>query len=1033
MPTTNSDGINRVLSQLDKCSDETVRTLRNALGLDPKRDGTPRYNSTQSTNNARRTTRPGHQQREAKGRDEHHNSALSAHSQQVLATKIVNNVLKIFSAKAANSTYGRTEVLEHGGDGKSKCSAPRGSSESVDMRALGQCGLLAFRFLNNLSVEDETILDSESLQFERGMLVFAGKLLSSRLHTEGIQMLLLVRSRIGQHLREPDLVQADCGFKGPSDPLKELQEKEWAKLISKLLAFPKVDLNRSHLAEFILSYQVTTLRLAIQRCSMSVAEKLILRLEPSCHFSPASLLTLCLKGSCSLTERVRKDAEAIPQLLQVVTHGLASSPEDVAQGISIRLQSVAMQHWLYITKEDNKNDVLVEVWGAFTRFLSLLTKSTSNCSKENFTQIKGTIKKLRDYVSKYRLVGSIPATIYMHMSQLASDSKDYENALVFTSEWIQQLSSLENPSTPLAVATIRKARLSLVLEKEDSTAAVYNAVEVISSKLNGVTSEFRAILTEIDQFRKVSAADVQDFKTVNKECTKVSTWMGCIDLLRGCARFSIKLIDSHRPVTSDSAASKANHMHRQLVEKYAPPMVGNILKLMRVLLSLNRLSHSIVSNVTEDVMKLIRLLGTGREECKSLPREENLEERVRLCISETHWSLYENSRDPSNENARMLNLEAACEILMEAKLSVQKRGSLSLKLHRLGRAWRRLGDNLKAMDALGECLNVSRALGHLNEISAKTAKDSVENLHEESASIMFFSALKTWIEIKLEGAGNDNAGCLYFDDDQLENSLRGALLEWQLSHLQSKDSQSAAIDIVRRAITLTCLRLYSNHERPLRRKRLLVTYLRRRCEPDSEHEDLLKLSQDLADREVDIELGLDEDLRGFASHFSALLNVCIAIQKPNVSGKRLEQALSLWQKTFPEGTGDRGVLTDTNSIISWMKSLALISDYFAMTGHSMKLLAVYKLQLDVTNMRENHSQEYVQSRIRIAEVLLDLGYLKTAGTFLLHDWGNCQEVDDEVIANRTHLTKARYWCLVGNMDQRSVSSICKIHLMLIPK
>lgn len=1043
MPRADSHVTKDILSQLETCSDETVQNLRHALGLAQNQDKkliidksevADRSNCgpTQTRKLDRVTTKhaPTQRPREACG---HRIPILSASEKLILATKIVNFVLKNFSEQPPSSFGSQSDWqgLHERALNRQPCGQGTGTlcTKTSDKRgtnlALAQCGLLAFTVLSRCSLHAGEATESSTLQLEKGMLIFGTRLMSAQMTSETIRLLHLLRFRILQRIGSS--YDSQMCLKAARHEATNIHKHDLASIVSVLLTFPDTKRFGTEASEVLLSYEILVLRFAAKQQSASVAEKLLTLLDPSSHISPAYIYEKRAVVCSGSFNKTLKDTETIAQLLQTMACNLATLTDVDAKRIGVKLLEVALQNWILVTKNTQPARASPDVWSAFTKYLLVLKMPPADGAQDLLTSIRSVFDELQRCLAEPGHIEPAPESVYMHLSHLALNAKDLNKAVMWTRDWRQATSPVKSNSVTGAIATIRLARIS-ILSKNDILASLGNAKRSIGNELTGSASEFTMAFKETVGFRRDLTLDLNDAKTVVIDGLDLPSKIASLDFLCACARFYVKFI-GHTPGTDTNIKTSQNYSSTrcQLIADHVAPLTEAILNLTRALLVSNQLSWPRISRVMDDCLTLPNVVTKDcAKECRHSLQEDVTQERIRLRVSEVCWSYYESKKEDSDCNDRLLSLQKSCDVLKTVRIISKGKGSLPLKLHRLGRLWRKMCRRPEALTALSECLSVSRDLGCLDEIGNKVLTGSIAKIHETGTCVVFFSALKTWIEIKLgEDKIDDDGRSAHFDDDTLEASARGALLEWQLSHLQSVNLRSHCVDLTRQAILRTGLDVYSQDKFPLRRKRLLIGYLNYHSHSFaiSTPIRLVDVAEQLT-RQTNHSYGLDRCLASHACFLDARLNICVAIHRPSNIRENFDRALSIWQRAFCDNIDGESKIRKLQDAGSWLQDLNLVSDFFRMTGGSAELMKCYKLQQDVSLLMEGDSclQNRVQASIHVADLLLNLGYLKEARNQLdqvAADWNGAQ--GSMALQNDMHLVEAQYYLFTGDRDERCVA------------
>ena len=1007
MPATYPETIQQFLARPQSCSNVTLQELRLLFGnaQDAKVNRIRENGATTTKNGKHESTTDGSSITARRGRGdtriathEDQRAQRSTNQQRILATEVVNAVLQAFSEKPAAEA--QCDEKERGTqESSSTPGKPIHNKQlycAIDWVALAKCGVLAFDLLVRCAQQSPGA--RTNLQVEKGMLAFVGKLIFCQMRNEAVLILCLLRRSIYAMTSMND----SRGSRQTPSASALGRSSSMEDTVKHLMIFPSMSGHPDTLVEIILHYQCHVLRLTSGTSVQMDFKELLSYVDPGAEISPYSSWLRTVRGRAETKTKLDKLITEFAHALQALAFKLITYKDNKAHVQGVELLATALRYRLYVQKRTGQDKPSSTAWVTLIKLLSMLTKGPGTPNIDMISTLRNVIDDISNTHAEVGYIQPCPPAAWMYMSQLWLRAGEIFKAQDCSQRWLDAAEGLS--SATRCAANVRIVRCVGSQQSGETAKCLLNLSKELSGQIAGSNDDILLLLHELSYLPHGLS------KTISNSDSVKSLHEASLDALCACCRLYIRLTSQN--LSLDAAATKVRDARRDLIVEAALPLIETILTISGRLVTTTKLSWSKLLRASEDCVKLSgRLLSDRQGQCRINSKETIIDQHACLRASEMCWSYFEVSKEDLTELDRLPALQYACNVLANVDAQTKDRGSLCLKLHRLGRFERKIGDNEAALATLGRCLSVSQELGCLDDVKASFRNISSHDIDGISASKIFFSALKTWIDMNFDTSRNRSKRRLYFDNESLESITRATLLEWQMRHLDKRGHWSIDHEYARLAIASTCAKLYEKSEASARQLRLFNIYLSEKTSlgADEDHQNLICQAEQLADTQGDSKRMDNTTFDRCSVYLKARLNIRLGLCYPEQAANRFDRGLAILEKErvppddFHRASHDiRDLLTDFQQLV----------DYFKMRSDDCRLMQVLLLGKRLSTI---DSLIHLDWLLQISQLLLDLGYTKAAKSNIDRVK---QELQNQVARPKAEQTlrfvEGYYWYLKGD-------------------
>ena len=1007
------NGIKQVIANPDLCTDASVSALQDLLGQHVFVH--EHRNKVAPGGRPNKVGRDYENQKRAKKTKVE--ATLSEQQQHALATQVANAILKHL-AQTQPAAHRPNSLSERS---PNKQSLPRDQtdksrSQSTAPVTLSRFGFVAFCSLDCITPREHPLTETSKLQLEHGLIVFALKLLENSGSYLALRTLHLVRRRICGYFTNKATAQASVVRKDTMD--YKITTSANASSIADLFNVPDNGVKAPAIASLLLQYESAILRLLKIEAGLSLNDVSLQPLDCKSILAPSTLLESAMV-SHQFRDKTRKTSDEVLQQLEVLAMDFAGSNEPCSSTKAFQCLTILLKNRVRVVQLIQKASDVQGIWQTYAKLYTQALKASANHKPIDLKAARKSFNDVQTFVAECGIIDVVPAHVYLYLSQRAADVSDHEEATFWANHHYEAMDSNTDSTARVCAAEIRLTTLAIHCDDhEELMRHIRRLTLSLAEKLSGSNSDLAFLLSEMKTLRKTIAKRVRaatPSRTSGPSLNIISYAPSLLNVLNSVVRFYMEYLQAMSKATSNDVA-RIVHRRQQILDE-STPLIDLVMSLVR---------HQAQSPLTEIValqvcadtcVRLSKTLLTSLPQaCNENQQETHLYENTCIRCSDFHWSVFENSSRSNDSVHQLLALRSCCNALADLSPGRKAAGSLAFKLHRLGRLLHREDRHSEAQQALAECLSLSLETGCFEAIHGKISFSSLVVLDNAPAAKVFFSALKTWIEIEIDSKTGYTSSL--WDDSDLDEDIRGAILEWQLRHLNTRHRQLPHSLVLKQSVVRRCLEIYTEQQRPLRRRRILIHYLR--CTTpqgwNKVHGEMLALASQLLEKSQ-AGPALDNEMNRFSDHLNATLSTAIGIHEPKRAGQLFNQALTTWSQVKLRNKDD-----EIDEVAEWVQDVELLAQYYYMTSHTEHELSAHSLLLGESSLSKALSSSVsLRSLVRIAQCLTTLGYTTQAHHVLgqvqkrLQDAGHSPRLRTEY-----HLAHANCCLELGDVEGRSV-------------
>ena len=1016
------DGIKSTISNPESWSERTLFDFQDALGIQTFAKGT---SSTPVWSGGRAASQHGvtaSLRKAGLAPAKADGSKVPDQRRRAIAVQIVNIVLRTLSepddnalaaahAESSSSVSHSSSQDRRTRRGVSPGHDRKTSPRCLDANIIAKCGLIAFQTLDQLTPVDSSADNGTLPMLEKGLLAFAMKLVASKYAELAADTLRVVRARLVKYVASTKVQSQSC--RGAADKRADKSSKLLlgASVIAGLLDFPSTSSTSATGSLLILEYYLIFLRLLLLLGPSAVPQSLPTTLSPTHQCAPCNAMKL-LQDSGHASDKTRQIFDRVMQQLEQVATALAVKHGDTSKILAFQLLSAMSKNKLCAIRREASAQAVQIVWSTFTKMLTQAAKTSDGASKKFCTAAREAFAGIQDCVGELGIIESVPPHIYLHLGALTYDMGSHDEAFTWTERYVAAFSNDTLNLANVVAARIKLASICLMHDSNPVSAHFKTAQTSLSSTLSGTASDFNLLFTEMQTL----------VKAVTKTCIQKGAIKSSERATPECLEAYLEIFASMAQIYTKSLEVHTDPSRQKIILNNATTLMDAFLCLLKHFMTSERLPWDQCKRTADECVLLIDQLKQAHpSDCGDNDKTAQLWQKSRMNLSAFFWSFYNGTKEITRLDHRLEALRRSCSTLEPLTPVKRAAGGLPFKFHRLGRQLRQLGAHEETLEALNKCLRQSIELRCFDEIQTSVAGMSLSEVDKLSGPKIFFSALKTWIDAHL-GSKTVNANSVVFDNTSLSEDIRGIVLEWQLQYLSSRVFQSALVDQVRLTITTACLTLYHEYEKPLRRQRLLVRYLRYSTlkQEHGTHKQLLDCAKRICESEKDGLLGQDSALAAYAKHFNAQLNICIGLHEMATAHIRFKNAMSTWQTLIQDGEANNCIVDHIGDVPSWLNDLHLLTEYYTMSRmYDVSISAATMYATAVNQIEDCPMKTKLYASACAATALMDAGFAEQGQKYLMTAQFEKLQGSNESVSEYPEysLQLARNYLLLGDTAQ----------------
>ncbi|OJJ44901.1 hypothetical protein ASPZODRAFT_160438 [Penicilliopsis zonata CBS 506.65] len=1009
LPDSTVDSVKSAVRSSTTCSTSTVSSLQTllrgttkaTLAIEAKAIKKDTKTRTRET-----TSRPVSRTARAKsiGNDvASQGGRLSTQERLVLATEVFNSTLKTLSdslkTPLRSTSPNRAQApprKKQDSNSKQTVKEPRGEN---GVSAVAECARLALSCLRALKTEQSSQGDLfPNIQLEQGACVLAGKLISLGLNELAFKELCSLKKRIQRYLEDSNHDQKPNEERSKSRGAPE-DESTRESLIS-MLSFSSIGKEKG-LHALLVSFQANALRLAAAEKKASVVQRLYPAIQTLNPSSPTKVILAVVESGGLTKDKAALQLQILSSTILSMTQ--RSSENGTSAGDLKPITSLCMQILALETRclgwklSGHVCDEGKEMWDPLARYLASFVHQDSGIQKSEFAMLYKNILRVQSIVSSVKKTSTRDtisvAKIATLLGQLAQEAGCFEEALKLFNESTDPLSAAQSITLGTVYCKIALIHFQVSRSTGQSTPnaasdSLKNATAALGLHLKGSASDLDELLVEAAKLKKLAISYLGD--TVLKEREKRSEGVdlpGQVrEYLQGFVRFIRRYIGS-RP--QDDAQPKEHELFQARVQSswnIALAAVDSAVAVGKLSVVSSRPPWNDMLAILSDCQRLLVTLLEAKPDCQET---DNVGMGL-VKLSNLFWSRYLKEREAGKDHRDLLPLlKHSTGLLSPCLTSHRETGFAALKFERLAHLCLDANMIKESEKAFRHSIQEHISAGAIQPASQNPSQSHPHSFCRDSgnAGLSLIRVLTSYIKMKIRRKELKTPEL--FDDDSLEISERGFLLELQMNLLADLYQHAHSQEAFRCMFTAVVTRLldfYQPDVYPIRRTRVILHALRLGLNQQNCVELSLLSSleeQGAAVIEIGTQIYDDVDLADFATHLENSLRLTLGLHHGRLSSDELSNIVSSWA-SMTQSCGDwQSIESCVHDTDYWIIQLKSLVDYTEIFGLWKTQLAALELVLRVMELQEN--TDYSEITILLSRLALHycrLGYCKKAAVML---------------------------------------------------
>ncbi|KAL8923733.1 MAG: hypothetical protein Q9208_004485 [Pyrenodesmia sp. 3 TL-2023] len=934
-------------------------------------------------------------------------------------------------------------VCSEKGQCKKSRQSPRQSVCSADANpgngfaAQAECARLAFSALKALDEGGKLGKNLPFLQLENAMSTLVTKLIALELFEPARRQLRAMKRSLLLAAGQTDNVESVAS----KDPEK-------AERLSDLLVFPVTSVTGPLLAMMV-TFQLQVLRLIAAGRNASLFRSTIEHLQMNRPYSPQRLMQAQYHMADSMAPT--NIANQVETLLRLVlsfcprTSTLESQKLDHSKVVDpltiFRFQLLGLElRCLWWELAGHKGDVTKDLLLPFGQYLGTFRRRCSQGSLDGYYAAKSVLAGLplhsldgNHSLSTMAMENEALLSIYSEMLVLTEKNRLTGEIKV----WLQKYMSLpiDNRASSCKRCTLTCKRAlvyaqasTIVPSEEEVVNAFREAEQSVRGDLDGGSEELDELLLVVTGVRKAAASIINKSLTplVSPEKPSASQLVRlCYNLCSTCVKFLNGYFGTRPPTSSEH---RLMDRYQQRLDKTLAVMrefIDSVISIARHNKGANPDHWHQTDTGLQACLDLANLTRKSRQDTAEKGKGTS---DICVAVSNSYWSRYSHLKQTeSHTNQALKALRSSIDAVENGPLICKVAAQLPTKFEHYGRMLEGAREYRKAVEIYTKAIRLHVEIGVLQEAAAAASLQPVSTLFARSSGLTPLGRVLTAysrVNVKTEACTSSEPKV--FDDDKLESTQRGILLEHQLLSLISILEEGTLPTQVNKAIqhlSTELLDVYAETIFPIRRCRVIeaLLWLQSR-QPAS-------LSPGFLDPYLDYRIdalsdksgGFDTGLRLLVPHLNASKDAVLALREDRLAQKQecLTSALATWHSLVAQSPDVDSLDTRVDNSSDWLLRLELLVEYLDACGLSQHRRSTLELLATVREkFFQTQREELVLNLTQSGLQHLRLGYPSQAG-LAFHKVQRL--VNDVVAAKETmawfYIAYAEYFLSIGSIGK----------------
>jgi len=891
--------------------------------------------------------------------------------------------------------------------------------------AMAECARTAFAYLGTPEALKVLGKDSQELQYENGVLVLIGKLVALGLDNLAIKELRTLKKRLDRHLIR------DAGKDVPKSSSQHIGTTEKDSLAS-LLEFAAID-SKSPVVPLVASFQSYTLRIIARLRRPRIVEATWDYLKMSNPSSPANLLWHTAKTPSSQT-KVARQLESLAQTVLSLCPSISSGDDantlQPSAETVLLLQHLAFnirkQWWGLVKHQGNEDQELAEPFAkclvAFARRSQLIPSKKYKLAETLYADLVG----LPDDFTASENGTASSATANKTLSSLAQAAGLSDQAL----RWLGSSKTSSASDTSAAKQTARTIRIAIITleaylkgdEKSDLENTIISALETLHGSLGGSAADLETLFAEVNSLRRTATKLLVASFSTPATAKRSSIERYAVPMIAASVHFSARFLGTRLPDKVDARTKIRHHERMTVAWKCLKSTLDSVMTCCKQNIKTQE-EWKEVDTVLQECWHIMRRFEEEFEHGTFSSGESAvLLASYTVKLSNAYWALYLQLRKANCNTEHLIVAMQRSINLLESKSSVEQgSGLLPMKLEQLGEAFEDLKHIERSRNAYRQCINSHLTADVRQQLSEVAARSSVRAIFSSDGLFSVLArTLKAYHHSFIKFGVQQQDEVAFYDNEELEPSARGALLEVQASFFLRTLSKNRQWDsTLNKSITILVERLqqlYAPQTYPIRHLRLSVTLLQLSQHGLHVVAEQLPPSNLAHGDKARVTGSQDEGLKNHESHLEALYTLKSSMQDTSPPTSILQQCFVTWESLVNTAASWAALDDRIDNTETWLQDLQSCLEFLNAKGEEYLALPLLHLLVATLELRkESDTSELVTTLSTLGLQFLRLGYTGKAGLSLAKAEVLVQRQICSVEAKlQWHLAYSEYLLGIGN-------------------
>ena len=914
----------------------------------------------------------------------------------------------------------------------SSFSSPSTSSPDDGVVAMAECARVAFAYLGSSEAARTLGKDTQSLQYENGSLVLIGKLVALGLDTLAVKELRIMKKRLESYLHHA----AEKKERSPGNDKEDAErsaslEKE---SLASLLHFPTID-PKSPALPLVVNLQLYTLRIIAKLKRPRVIEAAMEYLKLSNPSSPPNLISYSAKGPNGEAKAARQ-LESFAQSVLTLCPSI-SSTEDANKMLPSPETVLLLQHLAFKVRRKwwslagHQGNIEQELWEPFAKCVIAFARRSQLSAEKKYQLAETLCMDLAEQGSDSgTLEKASPPSALLHkaLSSLAQSAGLSDEAL----HWLGSSDSSSTAGASEAKKAGRLIRIATVLidacvkgdEKADLGETISNALEALKGSVGGSASDLGSLFLEVNVLRRSATrllvACISKSEKASANAT-VERQAGAV--IASCVHFSARFVGTPSSRETDLKAQSRHSERIAMVRTCLKSIVDSVMASCKLTVESEDQWKELDTEL-QDCLHLLHQLDAESKLASDRDEVELIQTSI-VKLSNAYWAKHVQLRKSSLDSKCMIAaMQRSIDAISSRSESEQKAGHLSTKLEQLGEVLEDLGHGKSSRKAFRQCIE-----SHLNSdmsdaLSQRANRYSIQQTFSNEGPLGILArVLKAYHRSLIKFSSPDSSELAFYDDDDLQTSARGALLECQLGlylRTLSRNRQwDSNLDGSINALVERLREMYIPKKYPLRRLRLSIM--------------LLQLSQTQAytlpskfapqdNSEANLSVkGNSEDsaLSDFESHLKAFYRLKLSLRQAIPSISEISTCFLAWDALVNAASSWGDIASRIDNVEDWLQDVQANVEMLNAKGEEYSALPILHFLVRVFDLRKSpDASDLVTILCALGLQLLRLGYTGKAGLSFAKAETVLEYQTTSIDAKlQWHISYSEYLLGIGNNDK----------------